>query len=173
MLFYVVKQFFNQMNNRIILNKYAVNYLSKYNTSKKHLEKILLNKIKRMNLEKKEKFILYNAIESIITELESKNFINDKYYSESKIRKFSLQGKSKSYIKSYLILKGIEKNLINETLKNFELENPDWELQSAQIFMKKKRLGVKNAKNMKKDLAKMALAGFDYNICKKTLGFDS
>ena len=172
MLFYVVKQFFNQMDNRIILNKYAVNYLSKYDTSKKNLEKILLNKIKRMNLEKKEKIILYDSIASIITELESKKIINDKYYAESKIRNFSLQGKSKYFIKSYLVLKGIEKDLIKDALKNFELENPDWEIQSAKIFIRKKRLGMKDAKNMKKDLAKMARAGFGYNISKKTLGFD-
>ena len=36
----------------------------------------------------------------------------------------------------------------------------------------KKRLGMKDTKNMEKDLAKMANAGFDYNISKKTLGFD-
>ena len=160
------------MDNRVILNKYAINYLSKYNTSKKNLEKILRNKIRRMNLEKKEKFVLYNSIESIITELESKKIINDKYYTESKIRNFSLQGKSKYFIKNYLILKGIEKDLIRDTLQNFELENPDWEMKSAKIFIRKKRLGVKDAKNMKKDLAKMANAGFDYNISKKTLGFD-
>jgi len=160
------------MDNRVILNKYAINYLSKYNTSKKNLEKILRNKIRRMNLDKKEKFVLYNSIASIITELESKKIINDKYYTESKIRNFSLQGKSKYFIKNYLILKGIEKDLIRDTLQNFELENPDWEMKSAKIFIRKKRLGVKDAKNMKKDLAKMANAGFDYNISKKTLGFD-
>ena len=160
------------MDNRVILNKYAINYLSKYNTSKKNLEKILRNKIRRMNLEKKEKFILYNSITAIITGLESKKFIDDKYYTKSKIRNFSLQGKSKNFIKSYLILKGIEKDLINEMLNNFELENPDWEIQSAKIFIRKKRLGMNNAKNMKKDLGKMANAGFDYNISKKTLGFD-
>ena len=160
------------MDNRIILNKYAINYLSKYDTSKNNLEKILRNKIRRMNLEKKEKFILYNSIASIITGLESKKFINDKYYSESKIRNLSLQGKSKNSIKSYLILKGIKKDLINEMLNNFELENPDWEMKSAKIFIRKKRLGMKDTKNMKKDLAKMAHAGFDYNISKKTLGFD-
>ena len=160
------------MHSFILLKKYSLNYLSKYNTSKSNLERVLRNKIKRMNLEKKEKFVLYNSIESIITELESKKIINDKYYTESKIRNFSLQGKSKYFIKSYLVLKGIEKDLIKDALKNFELENPDWEIQSAKIFIRKKRLGVKGAKNMKKDLAKMANAGFDYNISKKTLGFD-
>ena len=60
MLFYVVKQFFNLMDNRIILNKYAVNYLSKYATSKNNLEKILRNKIRRMNLEKKQHSVRNN-----------------------------------------------------------------------------------------------------------------
>ena len=63
------------------------------------------------------------------------------------------------------------KDLINEMLNNFELENPDWEIQSAKIFIRKKRLGMKDAKNMKKDLAKMARAGFNYSLSKKTLEF--
>ena len=41
------------------LVKYAINYLSKYSSSKKNLERILKNKIRRTNIEKKEKFTLY------------------------------------------------------------------------------------------------------------------
>ena len=58
------------MNNIIILKKYAISYLSKYNTSKKNLDRILHNKVRRMNLEKKDKFILYSSIASIIADLE-------------------------------------------------------------------------------------------------------
>ena len=157
------------MDNKIILNKYAINYLSKYSTSKNNLTKILRNKIKRMNLEKKEKFILYNYIMSIINELESKKLINDKYYVESKIRNLSLQGKSKNSIKSFLIMKGIKKKLIDEMLNKFELENPEWEMESAKIFIRKKRIGIKDYNNIKKNLAKMARAGFNYDIIKNIL----
>ena len=157
------------MDNKIILNKYAINYLSKYSTSKNNLTKILRNKIKRMNLEKKEKFILYNYIMSIINELESKKLINDKYYAESKIRNLSLQGKSKNSIKSFLIMKGIKKKLIDEMLNKFELENPEWEMESAKIFIRKKRIGIKDYNNIKKNLAKMARAGFNYDIIKNIL----
>ena len=60
LLFYFVyfNNLLNSMNNLIMLKKYAVSYLSKYNTSKKNLDRILHNKIRRMNLEKKDKFIL-------------------------------------------------------------------------------------------------------------------
>ena len=53
--------------------------------------------------------------------------------------------------------------------KNFELKNPNWESESAKIFARKKRLGVKKSKNFEKDLAKMARAGFNYKIIKEIL----
>ena len=157
------------MNNIIILKKYAFSYLSKYNTSKKNLDRILHSKVRRMNLEKKDKFILHSSIASIITDLEINKLIDDKNFAQSKIHSLSLQGKSKISIISYLVQKGIEKNLIEETFKNLELKNPNWESESAKIFARKKRLGVKHSNNLKKDLAKMARAGFNYKIIKEIL----
>ena len=157
------------MNNIIILKKYAFSYLSKYNTSKKNLGRILHNKVRKMNLKKKDKFILYNSIASIIIDLEINKLINDKNFSQSKIYSLSLQGKSKISMISYLIQKGIEKNLIEEGFENLELKTPNWETESAKIFARKKRLGMKYSSNFAKDLAKMARAGFNYNLSKKIL----
>ena len=157
------------MNNTIILKKYAFSYLSQYNTSKKNLDRILHKKVRRMNLKKKDKCILYSSITSIITDLEINKLIDDKNFAESKIYSLSLQGKSKIFIISYLVQKGIEKNLIEETFGNFELKNPNWETESAKIFARKKRLGMKYSSNFAKDLAKMARAGFNYNLSKKIL----
>ena len=157
------------MNNIITLKKYAYSYLSKYNTSKKNLNRILQNKIRRMNLEKKDKFILYSSIASIIIDLEIHKLIDDNNFAQSKIYNLSLLGKSKIFIKSYLVKKGVEKNLINKTIENFELKNPNWETESAKIFARKKKLGVKNSNNLEKDLAKMARAGFNYKIIKEIL----
>ena len=157
------------MNNIIILKKYAFSYLRKYNTSKKNLDRILHSKVRRMNLEKKDKFILHSSIASIITDLEINKLIDDKNFAQSKIHSLSLQGKSKISIISYLVQKGIEKNLIEESFENLELKNPNWETESAKIFARKKRLGIKYSNNFEKDLAKMARAGFNYNLCKKIL----
>ena len=157
------------MSNIIVLKKYAYSYLSKYNTSKKNLDRILHNKVRRMNLKKKDKFTLYSSIGSILTDLEVNKLIDDKNFTQSKIDSLSLQGKSKISIISYLVQKGIEKNLIEETFKNLELKNPNWESESAKIFARKKRLGVKHSNNLEKDLAKMARAGFNYKIIKEIL----
>ena len=157
------------MSNIIILKKYAFSYLSKYNTSKKNLDRILHNKVRRMSLNKKDKYTLYSSIASILTDLEINKLIDDKNFSQSKISSLSLQGKSKISIISYLVQKGIEKNLIEESFENLELKNPNWETESAKIFARKKRLGMKYSNNFEKDLAKMARAGFNYSLSKKIL----
>ena len=68
------------MSNLITLKKYAVSYLSKYNTSKKNLNRILRKKVGRMALEKNDKFFLNNSIDSIIADLEKNKFIDDKNF---------------------------------------------------------------------------------------------
>jgi regulatory protein len=103
--------------------------------------------------------------------LEKNKFIDDNNYAISKIRLFAMQGKSKGFIKSYLIQKGIEKNILNNSLDQFEEEDPEWEKKSARIFVKKKRLENSN-ENKQKNLSKMARAGFDYDTIKQVLELD-
>ena len=161
------------MDHTIFLKKYAVQYLSKYDSTKKNLERVLKNKIRRINdIKKNEKLVLYKSIFKIIEELESKQIINDKRYTDTKILSFASQGKSKNFITSYLLHKGIEKSLINNTFKDFELYNPNWEFESAKIFVRKKIFGLNVEKNKEKNLAKMSRAGFNYGISKKMLGLD-
>ena len=150
------------------LMKYAIGYLSKYSSSKKNLERILKKKIRLMKIEKKEKFILYNSIDQVMLNLEKNKYIDDNNYAISKIRLFAMQGKSKGFIKSYLIQKGIEKNILNNSLDQFEEENPEWEKKSAKIFVRKKKLENSN-ENKQKNLSKMARAGFSYDISKEIL----
>ena len=155
------------MQNSSILMKYAINYLSKYSSSKKNLEKLLKNKIIRLKIEKKDKYLLYNSIEKIIKDLEKNNFINDGNYTFSKINFFFNQGKSKIFIKNYFIQKGIENEIIDKTFENFENTKTNWELESAKIFAKKKRLS--NSNDKEKNFSKLARAGFSYEISKKIL----
>ena len=68
------------------LIKYAIDYLSKYSSSKANLEKILRNKIRRLKIEKKEKYLLYNSLEKIIFDLEKNHFVNDLNYAFNKYK---------------------------------------------------------------------------------------
>ncbi len=150
------------------LVKIAIDYLSKYDSSKKNLFHVLKRKVLRLKLTNIEKGKLINLLDKIILDLENKNLINDKRYIESKINTLSNSGKSKNYILNYIIKKGISKNDVLYILDEFEKSNYDWELKSAEIFVRKKRL-LKLDLSYEKKLAKMARAGFSYEICRKLL----
>ena len=155
------------MQKLILIKKYAINYLSKYDSSKKNLKRILRNKINRLSLSNDEKAYLYKCLNNIVFELEEKNIINDSNFTDNKIYNFSSQGKSKRFILNYLLFKGIEKQLVDERFEQFELDNEDWEYESAKKFIKKKKLNLSNLDEKQKNLEKMARAGFSYNIAKK------
>ena len=150
------------------LLKYAVDYLSKYDSSKVNLVNVLKRKILRLKTTNYEKRKLINIIESIIIKLEKNKFIDDDRYTSTKILSLSNSGKSKSFIFNYLIKKGVSKSQIQNNLNLLNQENDNWELESAKIFAKKKKLLEKN-ESYEKNLAKMARAGFSYDICKKIL----
>ena len=151
------------------LLKYAVDYLSKYDSSKNNLVNVLKRKILRLNVTNFEKKKLIDIIESIILKLEKNKFIDDDRYSSTKILSLSNSGRSKNFIFNYLIKKGVNKSQIQKNLNSMNQNNDNWELESAKIFVKKKKLLEKN-ESYEKKLAKMARAGFSYDICKKILG---
>lgn len=156
------------MKDKSILMKYAIDYLSKYSSSKNNLIQILKNKVRRLKIEKKDKFLLFNSIDIIVEKLEKNNFINDFNYSISKIRSFIFQGKSRIFIKSYFIQKGVESNIISKALEEFDVENSKWELESAKTYASKKRF-TNDKDNKQKNLARMARAGFSYDMANKIL----
>ena len=156
------------MNEKQLL-KYAIDYLSKYDSSKKNLLDVLKIKIFRLKVIGIEKNKLLNTIEKIILNLEEKNLLDDKRYSLTKISSLSRAGRSQKYIFNYLIKKGINIIQIKDSFEIFKESNNNWELNSAKIFAKKKKL-IDSNDSYEKKLAKMARAGFSYDMCKKILG---
>ena len=150
------------------LLKYAVDYLSKYDSSKNNLVNVLKRKILRLNVTNFEKKKLIDIIEVIILKLEKNKFIDDDRYSSTKILSLSNSGRSKNFIFNYLVKKGVNKTQIQNNFNLIQKDNENWELESARIFAKKKKLLEKN-ESYEKKLAKMARAGFSYDICKKIL----
>ena len=157
------------MNNANLLKEYALTYLSKYDSTKNNLERILKNKVTRMkNLETNEKNNLYMIIKQVLDNLESNKIINDEDFAYKKLINLFNQGRSEIYIKNNLYIKGVEKNIIKKILSDFDKNNPGWEIKSARTFAKKKGLG-KYKSNREKDFGKMVRAGFNYNIIKDIL----
>ena len=141
--------------NQEKLQKYAIDYLSKYDSSKKNLADVIKKKIFGLNISGQEKSKLINHIDNILSNLEKNNLINDERYCNSKIESLSLRGKSKSFIFNYLLKKGVDKFKIQNNLNTFEKNNSNWELTSAKIFARKKKI-IESNNSYEKKLAKMA-----------------
>ena len=150
------------------LLKYAVDYLSKYDSTTKNLTQVLKRKIFKINISDVEKKILLNSINNIILLLKKNNLIDDYKFGFSKFVSLSRLGKSKNFIFNYLLKKRVDKNVILKNLEEFEDNDKEWEINSAKLFVKKKRM-LQSSESYEKKLAKMARAGFSYDICKKIL----
>ncbi len=153
------------------LLKYAVDYLSKYNSTKKNLERILKLKIIRISKNNPENRKLFSQIPEVIEKLEKNNLINDKDFTRNKIYSFADQGKSKIFIFNYLIKKGVNKDIIENEFVDFHSSNSEWEKKSALVFARKNKLFDKT-KEVQKKLGKMSRAGFSYELSKEILEID-
>jgi len=156
------------MNNKSYLLKYAVDYLSKYSSSKKNLERILKSKILRIGKDKHHKYQLFSNIPDVITILEKNKFISDEDFTQNKISLLAEQGRSRNYIYNFILRKGVDKKTIENQLYNYNNKNPEWEKKSAFIFAKKNKL-LDEKKEIGKKLSKMARGGFSYELSMKIL----
>ena len=102
---------------------------------------------------------VYIWIENVIRKMIDLGYINDTRYVENVVRRLSQSGKSMCYIKQKLVQDGVDPNLGEEYL------NADDELARAKIFAHKKHLG----KDYQKDLARLARAGFSYDVAREVL----
>ena len=67
-----------------------------------------------------------------------------------------------------MLQKKINQKIIARSLDELDEQDCDWEIKSAKIFARKKRL-LTNSNDKTKNLSKMARAGFSYDISKKIL----
>ena len=100
------------------IRKFSFSYLEKYAPSRQQLRTYLLKKFFKFSNSYVARSELLTLIDLVISNLEENKFISDKFYSESKTKKFLKKGYSLNKIRNYLINKGINENIIG---KNIEL----------------------------------------------------
>lgn len=141
------------------LKNIAFYYLERYDASSYKLRSVLKRRLIKASL---EQIIPKEAnlwIENVIQEMKKLGYINDKRYAENTIRRLSEMGKSRSFIRTKLKLAGIEEEEIKALLSDTD------ELSSARLLIQKKHLGH----DFKRDLARLARAGYSYEIAREAL----
>lgn len=144
------------------LKNIALYYLDRFDASSEKLRSVLMRRIQKAIISGDE--VSSDASEwvnKIVQDMQQLGYINDRRFCENKVRQYLNAGKSNRYIIGKLSEAGIDSSIIYSFL-------PDNELEQAKVFACKKRLGG----DYQKDLAKLARAGFSYDVAQKVLKED-
>ena len=162
-----------------LMNK-SLSYLSKFSSTENKLKSIL-HSFSEKYLKNVNKQQLSKEIALVIQKCKDHGYIDDKKFTENKIDKYINLGKSKKYIIFNLKNYGINNSIIEECLDDFFNSKNDNNLKAAIIFARKKSIGPFYKKTtgsspeklFNKWFGSFARAGFNYDISKKVLNFES
>ena len=156
------------------IRNFAYSYLEKYSPSKQQLKTYLYKKIIKKKLKISSKKEIFNLIDSVILTLMDQNFLNDKYYSDTKSKAFLRRGFSLNKIRYSLIKKGIDPKYIKASISKIKENESDPDFFSAIKLCKRRRIGpIRDEGNRplfyKKDISILARSGFSYELSKRVL----
>ena len=142
------------------LENIALFYLARFETSTGKLRQVLKRRVQRQKMQGMEiNPDVSQWIENVVRKMCTQGYINDERYVESCVRRWSEQGKSHQVIRQKLLAEGVSEDLFSQYLDAQD------EIEIARRFVQKKHLG----QDYQKDLAKMARAGFSYDVAKEVL----
>jgi len=142
------------------LENIALYYLERFDASSTKLQQVLMRRLQNQKaanipIDPNTPEWIQNTVQKMI----DLGYVNDKRYVENAVRRLSATGKSARFIFQKLSAEGLPSDLIQSFLDGSD------DLERAQTFVRKKHLG----KDYEKDLAKLARAGFSYEIARHAL----
>lgn len=163
------------------LHNSGLYYLGRYAASSKHFRTVMLRKVKRscqhhtdQNYDECTKLV-----DDLIKKFEQSGLLDDDIYIASMVSSYRRKGLSQRMITQKLIIKGIDGSLAQSYLSHYdEKEHDDTyhaELKAAAVFCRKKKLGAysgRNSPEQEKQVARLARAGFGFDIVKKVLNMN-
>ena len=141
------------------LKNSALYYLERYEASAWKLRDVLKRRLAKARLDQPVPSEAPAWIEEIIAEMCRLGYVNDKRFAENTVRRLTNAGKSPSFIQAKLRQAGVSEEEIQWALSETD------ELTSARLMVQKKHLG----QDYNRDLARLARAGFSYDIAKEAL----
>jgi regulatory protein len=159
---------------RTSLENAALHYLGRYAATRKSLEQVLKKKVRRAGKESPEAMDAALAlIPPLVERYVESGLINDAVFAEARAASLHRKGKSSRLIAQNLSEKGVEKELVRETVKAWSSD--EQELEAARELCRRKKLGVfrtkvdTDPKRKQKDIAHLARAGFRYALIVRAL----
>lgn len=163
------------------LERAALHYLGRFNSSEKNLADVLERKVRRRNENHAPATEEQKAwISDVVAKCVGYDYVDDSRYAAQRAELLLRRGKPVRMIKQDLRHKGISADILSEVLAVLEGEEPETvDRKAAAAYIKRRRFGSfrrviladsdQQAVKRKKELAAMARAGFAYNLANEML----
>lgn len=161
------------------LHNAGLYYLQRFAASTAHFRFIMMRKIKRSCAHHTDQDAESCAalLDQVIETFERAGLLNDEVYARGLIGSLRRKGKSRKFILNKVGEKGILTALavpiLDELDSEYGEEGKDSELKAALICARRKKVGPflpdGREEDFQKSLAKLARAGFSYEIARKVL----
>ncbi len=160
------------------LHNVALFYLERFSATRDSLRQVLKRRVRKSarfyELDETEVQKWHQEIETLIVKFVDLGLINDTAFAKARSQTLHRRGDSKRMIAAKLKTKGIENTDIENVFESLNLNNTEVQMEAAQNYLKRRRIGPYRTKGKRedfyeKDLAALARAGFSYDISKRAL----
>jgi regulatory protein len=164
------------------LENAALHYLQRFATSSANLRRVLMRKVQRSaeahGSDPAEGAAL---VEALVARYQAAGLLDDRQYASAKAASLQRRGTSSRGIRERLAVKGVDRDLISETVDRLH-EEEGGDLAAAAAFARRRRLGpfrtaaagrsgggAGDTARPGKELAAMARAGFAFDVARRVL----
>jgi regulatory protein len=158
----------------------ALRYLERYAASARHLERLLLVKVRRSaEIHGTDAAAGAAFVKELVQRLQASGILDDSRYAEGKAQSLRRKGGSARAIRAALAARGLARETVEKGLASADEGSMAGEadLAAARRFAQRRRLGPWRTKDRDahrpKDMAAMGRAGFAYDVARQVIGLDS
>lgn len=156
------------------LERWAIRHLDRYGSSAANLRRVLLRRVRRIELVQEESFPeAPDWIEAAVAALVTRGYLDDRKFAVTLVERMRARGSSGRRIEHSLSEKGISRALAREVIAN--ATGPGDELLAAISYARRRRLGPFRldpeirAERRQRDLAALGRSGFAYDVARRII----
>jgi regulatory protein len=159
------------------LDRSALHYLERYDSSSGHLRRLLLRKVAlSARVHGTDPETGRAAVERLIARLTGAGLLDDARFARERVRSLLARGGSAAMIRARLRGKSLPAELIDAALAGQTTDPAERELRAALRYARRRRLGpfrlAERAERRERDLAALGRQGFDYETARRVVDSD-
>jgi regulatory protein len=162
--------------DRETLERAALRYLDRFDASVSRLRRVLQTHVRRAaRVHETDQVAASEIIEALLGRYVASGLLSDRRYAENLVTGLRARGASQRQITHKLRVRGVAKDDADAALTSRDAHTGDAELRAASELVRKKKLGPyrkpeERQAHHRADLARLARAGFDYELARRVLG---